>query len=109
MDNGGSTALSRVMENGHEVLVRLLAPVASEHFHGSLSQPLFRAADCGDEATARLLLEQDGANLNMKSSTGQTPLSWAARNGHDAIVQLLLERDGIDLESKCMYGRTPLS
>ena len=57
----------------------------------------------------RLLLKRDGADLNIRSSNGQTPLSWAARNGHNAVVQLLLEQDGIGPESKCTFDRTPLS
>ncbi|PQE24784.1 ankyrin repeat and SAM domain containing 6 protein [Rutstroemia sp. NJR-2017a BVV2] len=61
----------------------------------------------GHEAIVKLLLEK-GAELETKSTSGQTPLSWAAGNGNEAIVKLLLEK-GAELEAKdSFYSRTPL-
>jgi Ankyrin repeats (many copies) len=44
------------------------------------------AADQGHEAVVRLLLEKD-AELDSKSSDGQTPVSWAMERGYDAVVR----------------------
>jgi ankyrin repeat protein len=67
---------------------------------------LLRAAKGGQEAVVRLLLE-NGAELDSKSQSGQTPLSWAAKKGHEAVVRLLLEK-GAELDSKSESGQTPL-
>ena len=59
------------------------------------------------EAVVKLLLEK-GADVESKSSSSRTPLSWAAENGHEAVVKLLLEK-GADVESKdTKSGQTPL-
>jgi ankyrin repeat protein len=55
----------------------------------------------------KLLLEK-GAELEAKTTYGQTPLSRAAGNGHEAVVKLLLEK-GAELETKDKNGWTPLS
>jgi ankyrin repeat protein len=49
------------------------------------------AAENGDEALVKLLLEK-GAALASKDEDGWMPLSRAARNGHEAVVKLLLEK-----------------
>lgn len=107
-DNWGGTPLSRA-KMAMRQSCGLLTPLTSEHLDNHLPQPLLQAAENGDEAAVRLLLERDGANLNITSSNAQTALSGAAWNGHNAGVQLLLEQDGIDPESKCLYGRMPLT
>ncbi len=57
---------------------------------------LHLAAENGQEAVVRLLLEK-GAELESKDKkNGRTPLLWAARNGHEAVVKLLLATDGVD-------------
>lgn len=56
----------------------------------------------------KLLLEK-GANLESKSYSGRTPLSWAAEKGHNAVMKLILEKD-TKLESKNKSSDwTPLS
>jgi ankyrin repeat protein len=56
----------------------------------------------------KLLLAEDGVDLDSKDKQGQTPLSWAVAKGHEAVVKLLLTEDAIDPDSKNIYGRTPL-
>ncbi|KAL8356455.1 hypothetical protein RB601_001653 [Gaeumannomyces tritici] len=47
------------------------------------------------------------ADVNLKNSYGNTPLSLAASNGYEGIVQLLLE-NGANIDLADIGGRTPL-
>jgi ankyrin repeat protein len=64
-------------------------------------------AEKGHKDIVQLLLNK-GADLESKSNSGRTPLSWAAKSGDKDIVQLLLDK-GADHELKEDYGQTPLS
>ena len=35
------------------------------------------------------LLLDEGADIESRDDSGQTPLSWAAEGGHEAIIKLL--------------------
>ena len=48
-------------------------------------------------------------DLDLKTDSGQTPLSLAAKAGHEAIVRLLIQRDDIEINSRDSEGQTPLS
>jgi len=50
---------------------------------------LFIAVGNGNTHEIRLLLEH-GANVHIKTHTGETPLSFASNKGHTSIVELLL-------------------
>ena len=43
----------------------------------------------------KLLLSQDGIEINMQERFSDTALSTAARNGYTEVVKLLLSQDGI--------------
>jgi ankyrin repeat protein len=63
----------------------------------------------GQEAVVRLLLEEKGADIEMKDNLGYTALVWASSEGHISTVQQLLEKDAeIEAVDK-VYGQTPLS
>jgi ankyrin repeat protein len=47
------------------------------------------AAMNGHEAVVKLLLATGNVDLDSKSNSGWTPLSWAAARGHEAMVKLL--------------------
>jgi ankyrin repeat protein len=47
------------------------------------------AAQEGQEAVVKLLLETDRVNVNLQDSKGRTLLWWAEENGHKAVVELL--------------------
>ena len=71
--------------------------------------PLSLAAEHGQEAVVKFLVERNDVNANLKDKQGRTPLSWAAGGGHAAVVKLLVERHDVDADSKDEDGRTPLS
>ncbi|KAF8857589.1 ankyrin, partial [Acephala macrosclerotiorum] len=53
--------------------------------------PLFYAAQNGNEAVIKLLLDK-GFDVNAASLSGSTPLHQASENGHVEVVKLLLEK-----------------
>jgi ankyrin repeat protein len=59
-----------------------------------------------DGSVLRLLLEH-GADINVRSRSGWTPLYLASMNGALEVVRLLLEH-GADVEAKDKYGGTAL-
>jgi hypothetical protein len=71
--------------------------------------PLSWAAENGQEAVVRLLLEMGKVDVDSKDNNGWTPLSLATGNGQNAIVKLLLDTGKVDVESKDKYGLAPLS
>ncbi|KAL5093393.1 hypothetical protein Trisim1_011197 [Trichoderma cf. simile WF8] len=107
-DEYGRTFLSIAAEKGLYSLVEqsLNSGVDISNEWGGRS-PLSYAAESGNQATVRLLLDR-GAELDAKDPMGRTPLLHAARSGSEAIVRLLLDR-GAELHAKDEMGRTPLS
>jgi ankyrin repeat protein len=91
--------MTALLENGHDLNSK----------DSSGWTPLSYAAEKGQGAVVKLLLEK-GAELETKDNNyGRTPLSWAAWDGHKAVVKLLLEK-GAKLETKDkISGWTPLS
>ena len=69
--------------------------------------PLSIAAEDGDEATAKHLLQQ-GANLEAVNSSSETALMTAADRGHAAVVQLLLENGAANEAFRTFDLRAPL-
>ncbi|MEM8557957.1 MAG: ankyrin repeat domain-containing protein [Bacteroidota bacterium] len=74
------------------------APLRQEREDGRLVKrgeetPLQEAAQLGNEAIVRLLLER-GADVNLLNARGHTALDIAAFGGYDGIVRLLHEEHG---------------
>jgi ankyrin repeat protein len=69
-------------------------------------QDMHKAAEIGDVNTVRLILEQ-GVDINLRDSNGNTPLFLASRHGHFNVVQFLIE-NGADVNVQCQNGITPL-
>ena len=67
---------------------------------------LFSAAAKGNMDLVRELF-QDGANINVVSPNGFTPLHRAAQNGHQDIVAFLLQ-NGADTTPLTRDGKTAL-
>ena len=47
---------------------------------------------CGNQQCAVFLVER-GANVNLRSKKGATPLAWAAHKGHVSVVKALLDHE----------------
>ena len=62
--------------------------------------PLRYAAENGNEAVVKLLLEMGQVEADSKDRKNRTPLLCAARNGHEAVVKLLLETGQVEGDSK---------
>ncbi|KFY52229.1 hypothetical protein V496_08591 [Pseudogymnoascus sp. VKM F-4515 (FW-2607)] len=71
--------------------------------------PLSWAAQHGQVATVKLLVERNDVNADSRDNKGRTPLLQAVQYGHAAIVKLLAECNDVDADSKDNFGRTPLS
>ena len=65
------------------------------------------AASSGDLGVLTELLE-GGAEVDIKSNIGQTPLFWAATAGQQSTATILLEY-GADVNARDNYGETPQS
>jgi ankyrin repeat protein len=63
------------------------------------------AAERGDLAELKRLLEQDGQRLNAQNIHGLTPLMWVASNGHGAVMARLLAL-GADVRLQDVERRT---
>jgi len=77
----GRTLLSWALENGSEIIVRLLLE----------------------------RLTKDNLDPESKDHNGRTALSWAAGRGKSNKIQLLLDSGAADINSKDNEGRAPLS
>ncbi|KAF8887513.1 hypothetical protein BD779DRAFT_1526507 [Infundibulicybe gibba] len=61
------------------------------------------AADQGNDAIVKLLLDQDSIDINQVSSDGETPLDHAIRRRHECAVELLRKaggRMGVELRAE---------
>jgi uncharacterized protein len=72
-----------------------------------MSQELFAAAQAGDAAQIKSLLEA-GADHGATDEAGETALMHAARNGHVTAVQVLITA-GADVNAKSPQGWTALA
>ena len=68
---------------------------------------LFQASAQGNQELAKELVA-DGANVNVTSSKGYTPLHRAAEYGHKDLVEFLL-KNGANADAMSKQGETPLS
>ena len=72
-----------------------------------MSQELFAAAQAGDAAQIKNLLDA-GADLSATDEAGETALMHAAREGHVAAVKVLIAA-GADVNAKSPQGWTALA
>ncbi|KAM0255788.1 hypothetical protein ACHAPA_012379 [Fusarium lateritium] len=69
---------------------------------------LLLAAENGNEAVVKLLLNTSRVETDTKDKEGRTPLWWAASNGQEGVVKLLLSTKKVELNAKDGYLRTPI-
>ena len=62
----------------------------------------------GQEAVVKLLLSQNGIDVNSVDESGSTPLSMAAWYDREAIAASLLDYQGIRINGRNNLGQTPL-
>ena len=68
---------------------------------------LFKASANGNLVLLKELVGE-GANINIVSQNGYTPLHRAAQNGHTEVVKFLLSK-GANAEMESNDGETPLT
>ncbi|EFQ30905.1 uncharacterized protein GLRG_06049 [Colletotrichum graminicola M1.001] len=71
--------------------------------------PLSFAAEKGNDAIVKMLLDTGKVDVNSKDNNGWTPLSFAAEKGSEVIVKMLLDTGKVNTSSEDNYGWTPLS
>ncbi len=100
------------------ILFSLFCWSASVGYAGELENNLFEAANGGNVADVRNLLEK-GADVNLKDNSGETALMKASREGHlDAVkvlladhldcARILLEK-GADVNARDKYDVTEIN
>lgn len=108
--NGGWTALKQAISGDHPNVIQLLLSHGADPngvSQDNFTTPLSLAAQCGQEATIRLLLER-GVDIDALTGSHQTALIAACYNGHLNVVEILLKSNAnINSESE-IYG-TPLA
>ncbi|WP_257281820.1 ankyrin repeat domain-containing protein [Endozoicomonas sp. ISHI1] len=80
-------------------------PICLVHFHGRDEALVLASCQGHKEIVERLI--NAGANLNVRTKNGATPLYIAAEMGHTDIATLLIE-SGADLNACTKDGTTPL-
>lgn len=79
-----------------------------QHLDDLPNRTCFWAAENGNEAVVKLLLDKRKANPNFRNNQGQTPLLRAVEAGHMTIVRLLIGSGKTDLNVRNQQGLTPL-
>ena len=99
--------LHAAARKGHSQVVEALLIAGAEVESGCDSKtPLMVAAEGGDLATVRVLLDRQAA-IGARSSNGNTALHLAAANGHEPIARMLIDW-GADMEAQDKTGQTAL-
>ncbi|ETP27784.1 serine/threonine protein kinase [Phytophthora nicotianae P10297] len=88
------TALMKAAENGEMEIVQYIAGYCRAL--RSRGRALVLAAENGEIEIVRYLVENCGANVNVASFNGFTPLMKAAEKGKFEVVQYLTRRCGVD-------------
>ena len=105
----GGSLLSLACSSGYVELVQMLLQmrsVGSPHPLEHDMTALYEACQSGHRDIVKLLLDH-GADANLASSTGNTPLMVACTHGHTDIVRMLLKA-GAKIEDHNENGHTPL-
>lgn len=93
-DRQGQTPLDVAVEQGHRALFPMLTP-------------LHAAAERGDSALARRVVQREPTSVSARDESGASALHLAAAGGHMETVSLLAEA-GADVNARGACGETPL-
>ncbi|KAL6410261.1 hypothetical protein AUP68_06676 [Ilyonectria robusta] len=88
----------------NDLLMKEYGPDSKDSYNRT---PLSYAAENGQGATVRLLLDNGGDLESKDVRLKRSALSWASSKGHEVVVKILLE-GGAGLESRDNSGWTPL-
>ena len=66
------------------------------------------SAHGGNAGVVKTLLDRRGIEVDIKDSSGRTPLSVAVSNGSVEIVKLLLDTNRVDVNTRDNAGSSPL-
>ena len=69
---------------------------------------IFEAAEKGDAARVKEILDQDPTLVNAKGGYDKTPLHWAAEKNHKELAALLVAARA-EVETETTWGMTPLA
>lgn len=94
-------------QNGEIATLQSISKADATADLGSNRTLLHVAADYGQDAIIKLLLEEKGAQVNARDDNGFTPLANAVLEGHTKCVKLLLEK-GADKTVKLDSGESLL-
>ncbi|KAI5808430.1 hypothetical protein BZA77DRAFT_329781 [Pyronema omphalodes] len=112
-DTWGNCVLTLATTAGHLTLVdSILSPPYNANVNSYDAESftaLFWAAWGGHSDVVKLLLEQDGIEVDKVDDYDRTPLSLAAHAGHTSVVKLLLEEGRIDVNTTNHCLDMPLS
>jgi len=103
------TKQTQSMVQNHQVIIRdseNSTPILPSHLKGV---SLDSAAAKGDIEAVKVLMKEDGADVESKDFNGWTPLSWAADNGRLDMVKFLVEEGGAHGDSKDWSGNMALA
>jgi ankyrin repeat protein len=108
--SGEEDTLHVAASNGHEDIVRLLLETGRVDVNTTLGSqtPLWGAAWQGHTAVAKLLISEQGIEVNARDLLGRTPLAITAELGDLAIVALLLGARSVEIGARDEFGQTPL-
>ena len=82
--------------------------IVKEKYEGKYYPPLYEATEAGNVEDVRILLLEEGIDVNAADNHSWTPLHRASLCGFTEIVELLLARDEIKVNAKGQYRKTPL-
>lgn len=83
----GETPLQAAARNGHSEVVELLVKLSDKD---AVEDSLLLAAENGHARVVEVLLEA-GADTEVTTDDGSTPLGLALQNGHDSVIGVLMQ------------------
>ena len=95
--------LALAARSGNENAVKLLLAQNTLRNSGGFLFPLLSAVDYRHMGVARLILQDNSVDPNIRTRSGNTLLALAIENGDEAFVDILLALDNINLDKKVKY------
>ena len=109
--DSGDTPLTLAAINKHDNVVHALSDYNCEVYakdKDAYTALLHLSCERGYVSIVRSILNEDKANVNTRTDSGDTPLTLAARDGHDNVVHALLSDSQCLVDAKGQDGYTAL-